>query len=129
MTRVVRRAGAAAQLERLLRRVTLSAATSAAEVLAEKLSGPGGGVQYPGQPNRSSAPGEYPAEQSGKLRDSIKAKPLEGTRSGFGSVDGPEYVIPLHFSPDGRPFMDDAKHDRDVHRAVREGVKRAKTRR
>jgi hypothetical protein len=35
--------------------------------LKEKLSGPGSGVQYPGQPHPSSQAGDYPAEQSGDL--------------------------------------------------------------
>jgi hypothetical protein len=35
--------------------------------LRDKLSGGGSGVQYPGRPRPSSAPGEWPAEQSGAL--------------------------------------------------------------
>lgn len=34
----------------------------------------GGGVQYPGLPNRSSAPGEAPAVQSGQLISSGEAR-------------------------------------------------------
>lgn len=126
MTRVVKRPDAAAKLDTLFRRVTMAAAKGGAESLQEKLSGGGSGVQYPGQPNRSSSENEYPAEQQGDLRDSIQAVHLEGTRSAFGSVDGPDYLLALHYKAPGnggRPFMDDAKHDRDIHRAMLDQVR------
>ncbi|GHG21481.1 hypothetical protein GCM10017784_11220 [Deinococcus indicus] len=126
MTRARVRPGAAGQLRDVLRRVTLAAAEGGAATLREKLSGPGSGTYHPGQPNQSSAPGEYPAEQSGAVRDSVMAVPIGDTRSAFGSVDGPAHVIPLHFKPPdagGRPFMDDAKHDRDIHAGMRDAVR------
>lgn len=126
MSRVVKRQGASAQLDLLLRRVTMAAAKGGAAELREKLSGAGSGTHHPGQPNPSSAEGEYPAEQQGDLRDSIKPVPLGGTRSAFGSVDGPGYVLALHYKPPGeggRPFLDDAKHDRGIHRAMLDQVR------
>jgi len=126
VTRIVKRPGADAQLETYLRRLTFAGAAGGAGALQEKLRGPGSGVHHPGNPNPSSSEGEYPAEQTGALADSIMPVHLEGTRSGFGSVDGPPWTVALHFKPPGdggRPFMDDAKHDRDIHRAMRDGIR------
>lgn len=104
----------------------LKGAEAAAEVLREKLSGPGSGVQYPGHPNPASRESEYPAEQTGELRESIGARPAGDGRAQFGSIDDPpEYAADLHFKPPdagGRPFMDDALHDRDIHRAALEAM-------
>jgi hypothetical protein len=112
-----------AQLHVRLTPRALHMAEAAAEVLKAKLSGGGSGVQYPGLPNRSSSEHEYPAEQSSKLAGSIQARASPG-RPGFaefGSIDGPAYVTLLHFKPPdkgGRPFMDDARQDRDIHAAI-----------
>ncbi|WP_339098304.1 hypothetical protein WDJ50_18660 (plasmid) [Deinococcus sp. VB142] len=127
MSRVVKRQGAAGQLDRLFRRVTMAAAKGGAAELQDKLSGAGSGTHHPGQPNPSSAQGEYPAEQSGTLKDSIMPVRLDGTRSAFGSVDGPDYLLALHYKPPGdggRPFLDDAKHDRTIHRAMLDQVRK-----
>ncbi|WP_019584678.1 hypothetical protein [Deinococcus apachensis] len=114
------------QLRQQLTGLALKGAEAAADTLREKLSGGGGGAQYAGQPNRSSREGEYPAEQTGRLRDSMDARQAGEMRAEFGSIiDPPEYVADLHFkAPEegGRPFMDDALYDQDVHRAVREAV-------
>ncbi len=115
-----------AELKRRLGGVAVAGAYAAADVLQEKLSGPGSGRQYPGQPNRSSSPGEYPAEQTGQLVDSISARRAGELRAEFGSIiDPPEYNLDLHFKPPdegGRPYMDDALQDRDIHQAVREAM-------
>ena len=104
----------------------MAGAYAAADVLQEKLSGGGSGTQYPGQPNRSSTPGEYPAEQTGQLRDSISARRAGELRAQFGSIiDPPDHNIDLHFKPPdegGRPYMDDALHDRDIHNAIRTAI-------
>lgn len=111
------------QLQVRLTPRALQMAEAAAEVLREKLSGAGSGVQYPGLPNRSSAEHEYPAEQSGELAGSIQARasPDRPGFAEFGSIDGPAYAAMLHFKPPeagGRPFMDDARQDRDIHAAM-----------
>lgn len=118
-------AGLAHLLVRLTPRA-LRGAEAAAQLLREvKLSGAGSGIQYRGQPNRSSSPSEYPAEQDGDLLRSIKARVSPG-RPGFaefGSIDGPAFVPFLHFKPPdegGRPFMDDALQDRDIHKVILE---------
>jgi hypothetical protein len=117
-----------AQLQARLTPRAVRAAQAAAEVLKVKLSGGGSGVQYFGLPNRSSSENEYPAEQSGDLAKSIQARASPG-RPGFaefGSIDGPAYAAVLHFKPPdagGRPFMNDAQHDRDIHAAILESMK------
>ncbi|WP_412027019.1 hypothetical protein [Deinococcus yunweiensis] len=121
--------------------LAVAGAQAAAGVLREKLSGEGSGRKYPGLPNRSSSQTEYPAEQSGALRDSISARADGDGRAVFGPIIDPPVeagylhfstqadIARLHFRPPadgGRPFMDDALEDRDLHQAVREamGVKR-----
>ncbi len=107
--------------------LALRGAEAAVPVLKAKLEGAGSGRQYPGLPNRSSAEHEYPAEQSGELARSIKARP--SSRPGFaefGSIDGPEYVAILHARPPdagGRPFMLDARVDRDIQKAILDGMR------
>lgn len=116
-----------AALRRQLSGVALAGAQGGSGGLAGKLEGEGTGVQYPGLPRRSSAPGEYPAEQSGDLRDSIAARQA-GEGAEFGPINNPpDYVLPLHFRPPsdgGRPFMDMALHDPDIHAAVLDAVER-----
>ena len=122
-----------AKVRAALTPAALSGAQAAADVLRDKLSGPGSGRQHPSLPNRSSSPGEYPAEQTGALRDSIAAEPAVEGRARFGPIhDPPVEAGYLHFSsgqelallhfraPDmgGRPFMDDARQDRDIHAAA-----------
>lgn len=118
-----------AQLRQHLTALALQGAEAAAEVSRDKLSGEGSGVHYARLPNRSSTEREYPAEQTGALRDSLAAEPAGPLRARFGVIHNPPpYAVPLHFKPPdagGRPFMDDLLQDRDVHRAVRQvtGVK------
>ena len=115
-----------AGLDSLRARLTplaLAGAQAAADVAREKLSGPGSGRQHARLPNRSSAEGEYPAEQSSRLRDSIDAEGAGSLRARWGALRNvPGYAVALPFKPPdmgGRPFMDDLLQDRDVHRAVR----------
>lgn len=102
--------------------VALAGTSGGASTLRDKLSGEGSGVHYAGQPRRSSAESEYPAEQTGELRDSIAAQPAGPEAARFGPLhDPPDYLTALHGKPPsdgGRPFMLDALHDRDIHQAV-----------
>ncbi len=108
--------------------VALAGAEGAVEPLQEKLTGAGTGRKYAPLPNRSSAQGEYPAEQSGALRESIAAAEAGEMRAQFGPINNPpDYVEKLHFKPPsdgGRPFMDDALQDRDIRAGVIEGVQK-----
>ena len=66
------------------------------------------GKQYPGLPNRSSAPGESPAKQSGKLLDSIETV---YSVDGLSQTTGPkvDYAVYLNSGLGGaqnaRPVM------------------------
>lgn len=102
--------------------LALRGAEAAADVLREKLSGPGTGVHYPGQPNPSSREGEYPAEQTSRLVGTIAARPAGPGQAQFGAIDDPPDCLgDFHFKPPGeggRPFMDHALADADIHQAV-----------
>lgn len=113
------------ELQRRLDALALKGAEAAADVLRDKLSGPGTGRQHPGLPNRSSAQGEYPAEQTGQLKASVGARPGEQGGAVFGLLDPPDYAAALHFKPPtdgGRPVMLDALNDEDIRRAIRQAV-------
>lgn len=63
---------AAAIIAKQLERPVESAAAAYADKLSDNLAaGSRSGVQYPGLPRVSSAPGEYQQEQSGSLRDAV----------------------------------------------------------
>lgn len=112
-----------AELQRRLQQRAVHAAHEAAEVLRAKLGGEGSGVHYAGLPRRSSAPGEYPAKQTGELQASVGSRPRKGGAE-FGLLDAPPYTAALHFKPPaagGRPVMDMALADDDIQRAVRSG--------
>lgn len=118
--------GVAALKDRLTR-LALNGADAGADVLRDKkLAGEGTGVHYVGQPRRASAPGEFPAEQTGALRNSIVAKPDGPLRAVFGPLNNPPgYVTALHWKPPaagGRPFMDMALADEDVRDAIKKEV-------
>ena len=116
-----------AQLESMLTLRALRAAEAAAELLKVKLGQPGSGTHYTGQPNASSSMGEYPAKQTGDLQASISARP--GPQPGFaefGSIGGPPEAALLHFRPPdkgGRPFMNMAVIDPDIHAVILESMK------
>ncbi|MGL5005371.1 MAG: hypothetical protein ACRDAM_20800 [Casimicrobium sp.] len=78
-------------------------ATLAGLMIIDRLSQPGSGEKYAGLPNRSSAPGEYPARQSGELVNSIDARALTPLRFGIGSFNAPDHAYWLEFDPPGAP--------------------------
>lgn len=116
-----------AELHRRLTARALKGAEAGAEVLRDKLSQEGSGRHHGGQPNRSSAPGEYPALQTGDLRDSIAAQEAGDLRARFGALNDPppEALFMQVLPPDqgGRPYLDLAYADEDVRDAVRRGVR------
>lgn len=76
--------------------------------LQANLNQPGSGRQMPGQPNRSSAPGEYAARQSGALQGSVDARPVGWGVLRIGLWDAPWYTRKLEYDPPsrgGRPIM------------------------
>ena len=69
-----RNENALAQLEQLAQSVTLKMADIGADELRTNLSaGPRSGRQYPNLPRRSSAPGQYSQEQSGRLKGMVQS--------------------------------------------------------
>lgn len=88
------------------------------ERMREVLSHEGSGVQYPRMPNRSSAPGEAPAPQTGDYRDSWAYK--------TGEDKGNPYVDVYTTSPYGpyleygTRFMEPRPHVRVVNQAMGE---------
>ncbi|WP_161881940.1 hypothetical protein [Deinococcus alpinitundrae] len=95
-------------------------AEEAAAFLREKLEGAGTGNKWPGLPNTSSAPGEYPAEQSGKLLKSIDAQPM-GQFWAFGSFNAPVEAFALEYPAPGRtarPWLSKMLADPDARERV-----------
>jgi len=83
-------------------------------------------MHHEGNPNRSSAPGEYPAEQTRALRDSVGIATMGPLEVTFGVFDAPDYALKLEYDPPsqgGRPFMSMALHDPEIHKAALDSAK------
>lgn len=100
-----------AQIRANIRRAVIRAADKLeTEAEADALL-PKSGIQYPGMPRQSSAPGEAPAKQSGKLLESIRKNFSEG---GLTTTIGPtvEYAQYLRDglggSENARPILEPA---------------------
>lgn len=75
-------------------------AANAADQLKGDLSRAGSGIHWPGNPNRSSAPGEYPARQTGELADSIGWRPAGPLLAEVGALNNPPaWAAYLEFQP------------------------------
>jgi hypothetical protein len=102
-------------------RAEAAGAQAAATFLAEKLDQPGTGKQWPGLPNISSAPGQYPAKQSGALLASIKARQVNGVWF-WGSFNTPPEGFYLEYPKPGdsgaRPWMSKALSDPELYERV-----------
>ena len=110
------------------------AASVAAEVIRENVqAGPRSGTWWYqfGAERQSSAPGEFPQEQSGALYNSVGVIPEGGGEPAaylVGSVidppaDGHDYR--LEFDPEdqgGRPWLARTMEDPDTHRAMEAGL-------
>lgn len=118
-----------AQLRQVLTAQALKGAQAGAAELRGKLGQAGSGVHYAGQPNRSSAKGEYPARQTGDLQNSIAAREAGDLKAEFGPLDNPppEAYFMQILPPDqgGRDYMGLAYGDEDVRAAVLKGVRDA----
>ena len=105
-----------------------AAGEAAAAYLKDALSQAGSGVQYPGQPNRSSSPEEYPAGQSLRLAESIASQPGPGLTVEVGAlIDPPPEAPALLLKPPsagGRDWLGRAFHDEQLHRAALEGARK-----
>lgn len=118
------------QLARLLSRHVARAARTVTSFLHEKLSGPGSGVQWPGQPRPSSAPGEYPAEQAGTLVGSLDAQAVSALHWQAGAFNAPQEAFWLEYPPPpdapfskktdhgARPWISKALNDPELHARI-----------
>ncbi|MEI3783780.1 hypothetical protein U9R89_21925 [Pectobacterium brasiliense] len=99
------------QLARLLAPHVAQAARTVAAFLRQKMTGPGSGVQWVGQPRPSSAPGEYPAEQTGALVDSLDAQAVNLLHWQAGAFNAPEQAFWLEYPPPpDAPFSKTTAH-------------------
>ena len=73
-----------------IRRGSIRNARGMVKILKEGLQNPPkSGVKYKSLPNKSSAPGEYPATQSGTLLKSVKSRSVGlGFKFGYGAKHG-----------------------------------------
>ncbi len=106
-------------------------AAGGAEALRDALSRPGSGVQYAGQPNPSSTPDEYSAEQSGDLQRAVESATTGPLSAAFGfGVNGgeiPPQAVFQEFRPisaGGRANLAKAVHDPVIQEAVRVGLRK-----
>jgi hypothetical protein len=96
-------------------------------VLEENLSaGSRSGTQYPSLPRRSSAPGEYPQEQTGQLISGVFVEPTAdplvfevGIEDDAGKLMGLEFEAP---SQGGRAPLRRTITDAKTHQRVREAM-------
>ncbi|GAA5514773.1 hypothetical protein Dcar01_03534 [Deinococcus carri] len=98
------------EMDALFDRADEAMAEAAAGFLREVLDQPGAGVKWPGLPNPSSAPGAYPARQSGDLLKSIGAQKV-GQEWHFGSFNAPPEAWALEYpSPPDSPITRQSAH-------------------
>ena len=104
-----------AELQRRLAPVARDLGEEVAAFLREKLSGAGGGHHWPGLPNPSSAPGEYPAEQTGALLACLGSREVDPLYHQAGALNSvapvPIEAWELEYpSPPGTPSPRSASH-------------------
>src|SRR5690606_21201663 len=98
---VTRNPTLAAELLARHRRLMAVAADEAADVLHANLSSAthGAGVHYPRLPNRSSAEGQMPVKQSGRLAAGVTSRQGDGTSAQVVLDDDLGKLLGLEFSP------------------------------
>ncbi|AFZ67074.1 hypothetical protein [Deinococcus peraridilitoris] len=104
------------ELDRALDKVGEGIAEEFVSFLLDRLSGPGSGTHWPGLPNPSSSPGDYPAEQSGALLASIGKS--QRSLNGMWAVGALNEIAPVpveawaleYPSPPGSPVKRDSEH-------------------
>ena len=106
------------QLQNLVKRVVEQGARSGAAFTKEVTSHEGSGIKYDFLPNRSSAPGEYPAYQSGTLNKSIQMRKVNVFEARYGAVNATQEIINLEYFPQhmgGRQWLSRTVHDKLNH--------------
>ncbi|OLV20220.1 hypothetical protein [Deinococcus marmoris] len=120
--------------------VSVAMGETVAGFLKEKMSGSGSGVQHPGLPRPSSAPGEYPAMQGGALVRSLGHEAVDAFHQRAGALNSVAPVPPeawaLEFpapagspikrtGPKGaRPWVSKALSDAELRQRLVEAVKK-----
>jgi hypothetical protein len=110
-----------ARLERLVKKLVEEGARAGAKYTKEQLSGSGSGKEYSNLPRRSSAPGEYPAKQSGQLAKKIQMRKVDNLNASFGAVKATQYMLNLEFFPaslGGRKWLTKIYLDKGTHEAI-----------
>lgn len=101
-----------------------AAAKVGAAITKAHLDEPGSGIHWPNLPNRSSAPGEYPARQFGPLQDSIGSDRVASTVYYVGSIHNtPPEAYFMEFKSvegewpynGGRPWLSKSMEDAETH--------------
>jgi hypothetical protein len=84
------------------------------------------GIHHPENPRQSSAPGEYPQEQTGDLLNSLDFRVISNTRVEVGAINNPpEYAVDLETFPEdqgGRRFLTRTVEEAETRDAIREGM-------
>lgn len=96
----------------------------------DALSRPGTGLLHMGNPNQSSAPGEYPAAQTDALKRSMDARPAGALTYELGSFedkdsDGHAHALSLESRPTsagGRPFIEKALAEGELAHVILTGT-------
>lgn len=116
-----------ARLERLLKSVVEEGARTGAKTLKEFSSQSGGGIHWDHLPNRSSAPGEYPAKQTGTLLRKIQMRKVSFMEARYGIVKAGEAQFNLEFFPTsmgGRAPLKKSAHDPKMHEAIKAAIRK-----
>jgi hypothetical protein len=99
---------------RTVTRALSFAVDAGADQLHENIAfGERSGEHWAGLPHQSSAPGEFPQEQFGDLRDSVKSWRLNALRFAMGFQNAPFYAADIEVSraPLAHTFEDPLTHE------------------
>ncbi|WP_158680070.1 hypothetical protein [Deinococcus sp. NW-56] len=117
------------EMDALFDRADEAMAKAAVAYLVNVMDRAGTGQKWPGLPNTSSAPGQYPVVQSRALIESLDARRL-GSEWHFGSFNAPDEAWALEYpKPEGspidrktphgaRPWLSKLLGDPEAHRAI-----------
>lgn len=120
--------------KRPLQAAALAGANTLREHLARELSSSGSGIWWSHLPARSSAPGEYPARQTGRLVESLRTGVVDSPANQGRAVLGAGRNLPRHYAfyleygtahMEPRPFMRRSaeQYSVEVYRSVRSEIR------
>lgn len=116
-----------AAYEGFIQRVMNGVGEIGLEFLQDALDLSGSGIHWEGNPQASSAPGEYPVRQTGALLASLDARPVDYRTQAVGSfedkdAEGYAHAVDLEAKPTsrgGRHFLEMAIGDRELQDRLR----------